>query len=40
MQPYRSDLSGQRWQLQQQGVSPDEERYCELQQQLDQPSLR
>lgn len=40
MQTYRSDLQGQRWQLERQGVSPDNERYRELQQQLNQPSSR
>jgi hypothetical protein len=40
MQSYRSDLLSQRWQLEQQGVSPDNERYRELQQQLNQPSSR
>jgi hypothetical protein len=39
-QSYRSDLLSQRWQLEQQGVSPDNERYRELQQQLNQPSSR
>jgi hypothetical protein len=38
MQSYRGDLLSQRWQLEQQGVSPDNERYRELQQQLNQPS--
>jgi hypothetical protein len=40
MQSYQSDLLSQRWQLKQQGVSPDNERYRELQQQLNQPSSR
>jgi hypothetical protein len=40
MQSYRSDLLSQRWQLERQGVSPDNERYRELQQQLNQPSSR
>jgi hypothetical protein len=40
MQTYRSDLLSQRQQLEQQGVSPDNERYRELQQQLNQPSSR
>jgi hypothetical protein len=40
MQSYRTDLLSQRWQLEQQGVSPDNERYRELQQQLNQPSSR
>jgi hypothetical protein len=40
MQSYRSDLLSQRWQLEQQGVSPDNEPYRELQQQLNQPSSR
>jgi hypothetical protein len=40
MQSYRSNLLSQRWQLEQQGVSPDNERYRELQQQLNQPSSR
>ena len=39
-QSYRADLLSQRWQLEQQGVSPDNERYRELQQQLNQPSSR
>ena len=37
MQGYRNDLLGQRWQLERQGVSPDNRRYRELQQQLNQP---
>jgi hypothetical protein len=40
MQSYRSNLLSQRWQLEQQSVSPDNERYRELQQQLNQPSSR
>lgn len=40
MQTYRSNLLSQRQQLEQQGVSPDNERYRELQQQLNQPSSR
>ena len=40
MQTYRSDLLSQRQQLERQGVSPDNERYRELQQQLNQPSSR
>jgi hypothetical protein len=40
MQSYRRNLSSQRWQLEQQGVSPDNERYRELQQQLNQPGSR
>jgi hypothetical protein len=40
MRSYRSNLLSQRWQLEQQGVSPDNERYRELQQQLNQPSSR
>jgi hypothetical protein len=40
MQSYRSNLLSQRWQLEQQAVSPDNERYRELQQQLNQPSSR
>ena len=40
MQGYRNDLLGQRWQLERQGVSPDTERYRELQQQLIQPGSR
>jgi hypothetical protein len=39
-QAYRNDLLGQRWQLDRQGVSPGSERYREIQQQLNQPSLR
>ena len=40
MQSYRTELLSQRWQLEQQGVSPDNERYRELQEQLNQPSPR
>jgi len=40
VQGYRNDLLGQRWQLERQGVSPSSERYREIQQQLNQPSLR
>ena len=40
MQGYRNDLLGQRWQFERQGVSPDNQRYRELQQQLNQPSAR
>jgi hypothetical protein len=40
MQGYRNDLLGQRWQLERQGVSPSNERYREIQQQLNQPGLR
>jgi hypothetical protein len=40
MQGYRNDLLGQRWQLERQGVSPDNQRYREIQQQLNQPSSR
>ena len=40
MQGYRNDLLGQRWQLERQGVSPDNQRYRELQQQLNQPGSR
>jgi hypothetical protein len=39
-QTYRNDLLGQRWQLERQGVSPDSQRYREIQQQLNQPGLR
>ena len=38
LQSYRNDLLGQRRQLDRQGVSPDNERYREIQQQLNQPS--
>jgi len=40
MQGYGNDLLGQRWQLERQGVSPDNRRYRELQQQLNQPGSR
>ena len=40
MQSYRNDLINQRFQLDRQGVSPDYERYREIQQQLNQPGLR
>jgi hypothetical protein len=40
MQSYRNDLVNQRWQLDRQGVSPDNERYREIQRQLNQPSSR
>ena len=40
MQGYRNDLLGQRWQLERQGVSPANQRYRELQQQLNQPGSR
>jgi len=37
---YRNDLVIQRFQLDRQGVSPDNQRYREIQQQLNQPGLR
>jgi len=40
MQGYGNDLLGQRWQLERQGVSPDNRRFRELQQQLNQPGSR
>ena len=40
MQGYRNDLLGQRWQMERQGVSPDNQRYREIQQQLNQPGTR
>jgi hypothetical protein len=40
VQGYRNDLLGQRWQLERQGVSPDNQRYREMQQQLNQPGSR
>jgi hypothetical protein len=40
LQGYRNDLLGQRWQLERQGVSPANQRYRELQQQLNQPGAR
>jgi hypothetical protein len=39
-QTYRNDLLNQRFQLDRQGVSPDNERYREIQRQLNQPSSR
>jgi hypothetical protein len=39
-QSYRNDLINQRFQLDRQSVSPDNERYREIQQQLNQPDLR
>jgi hypothetical protein len=39
-QSYRNDLVIQRFQLDRQGVSPDNQRYREIQQQLNQPSSR
>jgi len=39
-QSYRSDLVNQRFQLDRQGVSPGDQRYREIQQQLNQPGLR
>ena len=39
-QTYRNDLINQRFQLDRQGVSPDNERYREIQRQLNQPSSR
>jgi hypothetical protein len=40
MQPYRNDLINQRFQLDRQGVSPGNERYREIQRQLNQPGSR
>jgi hypothetical protein len=40
MQSYRNDLSYQRFQLDRQSVSPDNQRYREIQQQLNQPGSR
>jgi hypothetical protein len=40
VQTYRNDLLGQRYQLERQGVSPGNERFREIQQQLNQPTLR
>jgi hypothetical protein len=40
MQSYRNDLINQRFQLDRQGVSPGNERYREIQRQLNQPSSR
>ena len=37
---YRNDLVIQRFELDRQGVSPDNERYREIQRQLNQPSSR
>jgi hypothetical protein len=39
-QTYRNDLLNQRFQLDRQGVNPDNERYREIQRQLNQPSSR
>jgi hypothetical protein len=39
-QSYRNDLINQRLQLDRRGVSPGNERYREIQQQLNQPSSR
>jgi len=39
-QTYRNDLINQRFQLDRQGVGPDNERYREIQRQLNQPSSR
>jgi len=39
-QSYHNDLVIQRFQLDRQGVSPDNRRYREIQQQLNQPGLR
>jgi hypothetical protein len=39
-QAYRNDLVIQRFQLDRQGVSPDNRRYREIQQQLNQPGSR
>jgi hypothetical protein len=40
MQSYRNDLINQRFQLDRQGVSPGNERYREIQRQLNQPGSR
>jgi hypothetical protein len=40
MQSYRNELINQRFQLDRQGVSPGNERYREIQRQLNQPGLR
>jgi len=40
MQSYRNDLINQRFELDRRGVSPGNERYREIQQQLNQPSSR
>jgi hypothetical protein len=39
-QTYRNDLINQRFQLDRRGVSPDNERYREIQRQLNQPNSR
>ena len=39
-QSYRNDLINERFQLDRQGVSPGNERYREIQQQLNQPGSR
>jgi hypothetical protein len=39
-QSYRNDLINQRFQLDRQGVSPANERYREIQRQLNQPGSR
>jgi hypothetical protein len=40
MQSYRNDLVIQRFELDRQGVSPDNQRYREIQRQLSQPGSR
>jgi len=40
IQSYRNDLTIQRFQLDRQGVSPDNERYREIQRQINQPGGR
>jgi hypothetical protein len=40
LQSYRNDLVNQRFQLDRQGVSPGNERYREIQRQLNQPGSR
>ena len=40
MQAYRNDLINQRFQLDRQSVSPANERYREIQRQLNQPGMR
>jgi hypothetical protein len=40
MQGYQNDLVGQRFQLERQGVSPGNQRFREIQRQLNQPSAR
>jgi hypothetical protein len=40
VQSYRNDLVNQRFQLDRQGVSPDNGRYREIQRQLNQPGSR